>query len=118
MPPPTLDRSTNMNSHAHPSKRRAAAPPRRDAGRERPTRRLTRLAALVGAAAIVVLAAVVISGGGDHASSRPAIAQRAAGPIPGQRESAAMLAGIPQQGIHLGRADAPVRVVEFADLQC
>jgi protein-disulfide isomerase len=29
-----------------------------------------------------------------------------------------MLDGIPQQGISLGRPDAPVRFVEFADLQC
>ena len=29
-----------------------------------------------------------------------------------------MLAGIPQSGIHLGSPSAPVRLVEFADLQC
>ena len=67
---------------------------------------------------LVVVAIVVSSGGSNGAKSRPAAAQKAAGAIPGQKESAEMLAGIPQTGIHLGSPTAPVRVVEFADLQC
>ena len=56
----------------------------------------------------------------DGAKSRPGAAQKAAGTgaIPGQKESAEMLAGIPQSGIYLGNPSAPVRLVEFADLQC
>jgi protein-disulfide isomerase len=82
-------------------------------------RRLTTLLAVLGAAAVVVVAAIVISGGGGgNANSRPAAAQKATGAIPGQKESGEMLAGIPQSGIYLGNANAPVQLIEFADLQC
>jgi protein-disulfide isomerase len=83
-------------------------------------RRLMTLGGVVVAAAIVVVVAIVVSsgGGGDKASDRPAAAQKASGAVPGQKESSEMLAGIAQQGIYLGKANAPVRLVEFADLQC
>jgi protein-disulfide isomerase len=92
---------------------------RADAAAASRRRRLLTLLAVLGVAAVVVVAAIVISGGsGDSAKSRPAAAQKATGAIPGQKESAAMLAGIPQHGIYLGNPAAPVRLVEFADLQC
>jgi protein-disulfide isomerase len=82
-------------------------------------RRLRTLLAVLGAAAVLVVVAIVVSGGSsDKAKSRPAAAQKATGAIPGQKESAEMLAGVPQTGIYLGNPAAPVRVVEFADLQC
>ena len=85
-------------------------------------RRLRTLLVVLGAAAVLVVVAIVVSSGGsDGAKSRPGAAQKAAGStgtIPGQKESAEMLAGIPQSGIHLGSPSAPVRLVEFADLQC
>jgi protein-disulfide isomerase len=83
-------------------------------------RRLLTLGGVVAAAAVVVVVAIVVSsgGGGNEASDRPAAVQNASGAIPGQKESSEMLAGIPQEGIYLGKADAPVRLVEFADLQC
>jgi protein-disulfide isomerase len=82
-------------------------------------RRLTMLLAVLGVAAVVVVAAIVISGGGGNsAKTRPGAAQKATGAIPGQKESAAMLAGIPQKGIYLGSPSAPVQLIEFADLQC
>jgi protein-disulfide isomerase len=82
-------------------------------------RRLITLAGVLAAAAVVVVVAILVSGGGgDNASDRPQAAQTSSGAIPGQKESAEMLAGIPQKGIYLGKADAPVRLVEFADLQC
>jgi protein-disulfide isomerase len=82
-------------------------------------RRLMTLGGVLAAAAVVVVVAILVSGGGgDNASDRPQAAQTSSGAIPGQKESAEMLAGIPQKGIYLGKADAPVRLVEFADLQC
>jgi protein-disulfide isomerase len=92
---------------------------RAEAGAALRRRRLRTLLAVLGAAAVVVVVAILVSGGGsDNAKNRPAAAQKATGAIPGQKESAAMLAGIPQTGIYLGNPAAPVRVVEFADLQC
>jgi protein-disulfide isomerase len=82
-------------------------------------KRLRTLLAVLGVAAVaVVIAIVVSSGGGNGAKSRPGAAQNASGPIPGQKESGEMLAGIQQRGIYLGSPSAPVRLVEFADLQC
>jgi protein-disulfide isomerase len=82
-------------------------------------RRLMMLGGVLAAAVVVVVVAIAVSsGGGDKASDRPAAAQNASGAIPGQKESAEMLAGIPQKGIYLGNPNAPVRLVEFADLQC
>jgi protein-disulfide isomerase len=92
-----------------------------DAAAARRRKRLTLLLAVLGAAAVVVVIAVLVSsGGGNKAQNRPAAAQKAstAGAIPGQKESGEMLAGIPQQNIYLGKPNAPVRLVEFADLQC
>jgi protein-disulfide isomerase len=92
---------------------------RADAAAAQRRRRVMTLLGVLAAAAIVVVVAIVVSGGGDDkASDRPQAAQTAAGAIPGQKESAEMLAGIPQDGIYLGKPDAPVRLVEFADLQC
>lgn len=86
-------------------------------------RRLRTLLAVLGAAAVLVVVAIIVSGSGgsNDAKSRPGAAQKAAGSsaaIPGQKEASEMLAGIPQHGIYLGNANAPVRLVEFADLQC
>jgi protein-disulfide isomerase len=86
-------------------------------------RRLRTLLLVLAGAAVLVIAGIVVSGSSnsDKAKSRPGAAQKAAGssgPIPGQKESSEMLAGIQQDGINLGNPGAPVRLVEFADLQC
>jgi protein-disulfide isomerase len=64
---------------------------------------------VAGLVALILIAASVLSASGGE----PAPAQKVFGD-----DTAALLDGIPQEGPILGRADAPVTVVEFADLQC
>jgi protein-disulfide isomerase len=77
----------------------------RDAVRRR--RSLVRLAAVAGAALALVGGAVAVSriGGAQTPAASPGAA-------------AARYAGLAQDGIALGAADAPATLVEFADLQC
>ena len=96
--------------------RRASARANRDqaAAAARQRRRLWQLGGVVVLAAVVVAAIVIASSSGG--SSTPT--KKAGESIPGQSETAALLAGIPQKGITLGNPKAPVTFVEFADLQC
>jgi len=78
------------------------------------TARRRRFRALAGAvlAAVAVAAPVIaVSGGGStYAVSGTKLS--------GVSFSSRLFAGIPQHGTVLGRPDAPVRIIEFADLQC
>jgi protein-disulfide isomerase len=71
-------------------------------------RRVLQLVAVLALAAIVVVGAILLSGGDDEQAATPS-----ATPAADQGYD-----GIPQKGIHLGKADAPVTLVEIADLQC
>jgi protein-disulfide isomerase len=77
--------------------------------------RRTLLLVSVAAAALIagglVAALVLTTGGGSKAEPTTAA------PL-GVSRVARMLDGIPQQGVVLGRASAPVTLVEFADVQC
>ena len=88
-----------------------------EAARTARRRRFTRLGAVLGAAAVVVaiLVAVSSSGGGSTASTGSSASSSA---VAGTQASRSLLNGIPQKGLTLGNANAPVRVLEFADLQC
>lgn len=67
--------------------------------------------------AVIVVGALVASGafggGGDPARDASYVDG-----VRGVRETTALLRGVPQDGIRLGRADAPATIVEFADLKC
>jgi protein-disulfide isomerase len=65
-------------------------------------------AAFLALAVVLVLIVVATSSSGDGGDTK----------LEGAAEVNRQLAGIPQQGMVIGDPDAPVEVVEFADLQC
>ena len=72
-------------------------------------RRLVQLAGAAGVATVVLVGAIALGSSGG----------RTAAATPSRTASVnALLAGIPQHGATLGRADAPLTLVEFADLKC
>jgi protein-disulfide isomerase len=76
--------------------------------------RLIGLAGVLALAAIVVVGLIVISGGNDETE---APAPKPGAPTEAQQVEQ-LYAGIPQNGIRLGKPGAPATLVEIADLQC
>jgi protein-disulfide isomerase len=74
------------------------------------SRRLTLFSVVVGAATAILVIAILVSSGGGKDTPAP----RAAAAF----DVTSILRGIPQEGLTLGSPDAPVLLVEFADLQC
>ena len=76
-------------------------------------RRLRQLVgAALAAAAVVVVSVAVSTGSGRRVNAANG------GRLVGAAFSRSVFAGIPQHGTVIGRAGAPIRLVEFADLQC
>jgi protein-disulfide isomerase len=78
---------------------------------ERRRRRLWLFGASAVVAAILVAVAIAVSSSDEGTGNTT-------GPPEGAAEVNALYRGIPQQVNQLGRPDAPVGMVEFADLQC
>lgn len=84
------------------------------AGKRAVTWRRRRNVAIAAVVAAVLVIAVAI---GESGGSAPATAANGTA-VANVAFSRNLLAGIPQHGILLGSPTAPVRVVEYADLQC
>lgn len=80
--------------------------------RERRRRRLWQLGGVLFLAAVITGVLVLVSQTGGERKLK------AGEPVPGASPTRALFAGIPQRGIELGSSNAPVTLVEFADLQC
>lgn len=93
------------------AERVAAEEAERRSGRRRAA--LMRLGLVLALAAVVVAVAIVVSSGGGGATRAGSAGAGGAD----AEEVAALFRGIPQNGVHLGRASAPT-LIEFADLQC
>ena len=76
-------------------------------------RRVVSLGAVLAIAAVVVAALIVASSSGAGSGEKAP-----SGAVSGAGAARALFAGVPQRGAVLGDSKAPVRVVEFADLQC
>ena len=79
----------------------------------------------IGAGVVLVIVAVVVGvivltnnkKSSSSASTLPAVGSIEAG-LPGAADVQSLLKGIPQKGLFLGSAFAPVKMVEYIDLQC
>jgi len=76
-------------------------------------------AGIVGVVVLAIVLAVVFTGGGGGSTAKdfPAVGTLDSA-LPGAAEIDADLKGIPQKGMTLGKADAPVTMVQYIDLQC
>lgn len=105
-----------MASGSATRRKRAAEQARVKLPQQRPPsrgvdRRLWVAAGVATAIVIAIVVALVTTRGGSEDLSAGAT-------LPDADAATALVKGVPQQGLSLGRADAPVTLVEFVDMQC
>ncbi len=81
-----------------------------------PNKRRNVMIAGLAAVVVIVAAVLILVSSGDNANENAAPAANA--PLRGVKETNAMLKGIPQDGNALGKKNAPVTMIEYADYQC
>ena len=97
---------------AKPSGKPSAKPTAAGTARKSQTRtRVVTLMIVAGITLLALTAIIVVTVLSTRTSSEPA-------PITGAADVASMLQGIPQQNNVLGNPNAPVTMIEFADLKC
>jgi len=77
--------------------------------------RLMMTAGIIGVAVIALVVAIIVSSSGGH---KPNTKINASTKASAQKIVAAELAGIPQSGNVLGKASAPITLIEYGDLVC
>jgi protein-disulfide isomerase len=78
-------------------------------------RRLIQLGAVIGAVVVIVIVIVAATSGGGSDGVEP---PKKGSTPPVVKEVTSLLAGIPQSGLTLGKADAPVTMQYYGDLEC
>jgi protein-disulfide isomerase len=103
-------------------RRAAAAPPPVRAkgarGQRRASPRVLAAAGAVIALAVVGIVLGIVLGGGKSNSGTTQTNGSLVNALPGAGDVNGLLKGIPQRGMTLGAASAPVTLVEYIDLQC
>lgn len=102
------------STRTKPKRHRAPAPRPAPRARDANPRRALLLGGAAAAAILLVTGAIALLGG----SSSPALQTTPDGTFVQAPPVRDMFAGIPQQGLTLGSATAPVTLVEYFDLQC
>jgi protein-disulfide isomerase len=101
---------------------RAAPPPVRAKGTRGQRRASPRVLAIAGGvialAVVGIVLGVVLGGGKSSSAGTTPTSGSLVNALPGAGDVNSLLRGIPQRGLTLGAASAPVTLVEYIDLQC
>lgn len=110
--------ATNQQKLDARAKREAAT--KAAQAKEKRNKQLQILAGVVFAALVAVVLVVVIGGGGGSSTKAETGTPEAVekGDVAGVAETKTLLTGVEQNGLTIGKKDAPIQVLEFIDVQC